>query len=190
LWAALAPLARPEMGLFTVLVLAVAEWRMRAQPLRARLLVWVPTIAFVGGWMLYCLLVTGYPLPSSFYVKFKQPAGVFRTQSHGHLRAGVAVLAVVCAWNWVCALGVGAVALFRRGLVAGLIAAFPLLFLLVTAGSLLIYQPWYFYWQRYLLPAHALLLLTLAVGAVTAVAWAWQRRRRAWARSMPSALPC
>jgi hypothetical protein len=181
LWAALAPLARPEMGLFTVLVLAVAEWRMHAQPLRARLLVSVPTIVFVGGWMLYCLLVSGYPLPSTFYVKFNSRQEYF---AHNIM---VIFAQVLPSWPWFMRgtgfvlWGVGAIALFRRGLVAGLTAAFPLLFLLVAAGSLLIYQPWYFYWQRYLLPAHALLLLTLAVGAVTVTAWAWQRRRRAWA---------
>ena len=70
--AALAPLARPELALLTVLVLAVAEWRIYREraSMRARLLVMAPTLMLVGGWMLYCLLVSGYPLPSTFYAKF------------------------------------------------------------------------------------------------------------------------
>jgi hypothetical protein len=71
--------------------------------------------------------------------------------------------------------------LFRRGLVAGLAAVFPVLFLLAVAASQLLTEPLPFYWQRYLLPGHALLLVPLAVGATTTVAWAWHGRQRAWA---------
>ena len=77
--AALAPLARPEMALLTLLVLLVAEWRMQQAraSVRARLLVLAPTAALVGGWMLYCLLVSGYPLPSTFYAKFASRQAFF-----------------------------------------------------------------------------------------------------------------
>ena len=183
LWAALAPLARPEMALVTLLVLSVAEWRMhqRQVPLRARLLVLIPTVALVGGWILYCLFVSGYPLPSTFYVKFAS------RQDYLAHNLEIIFTQVLPSWPWFAhgtgfvLWGVGAVALYRRGLVARLTATFPLVFFLAAAGSRLINESSPFYWQRYLLPAHALLLLTLGVGAAAAVAWVWQGRHRAWA---------
>jgi hypothetical protein len=75
--------------------------------------------------------------------------------------------------------GVGVVVLFRLGLVARLGALFPVLFLLAAAASQLIKEPWPFYWQRYLLPAHGILLLTLVVGAEAVIRWAWRTRQRA-----------
>jgi hypothetical protein len=182
-FAALAPLARPEMAMLTVLVLLVAEWRMQQAraSMRARLLLLAPTAAFVGGWMLYCLLVSGYPLPNTFYAKFASRQEFFA----GNLEA--ICTKVLLSWPWfargagLVLWGIGGVALFRRGLVAGLSAIFPVLFLLAVAASQLLTDALPFYWQRYLLPAHALLLVTLVVGATSAIAWAWQGRHRAWA---------
>jgi hypothetical protein len=140
-----------------------------------------PTAALVGGWMLYCQLVSGYPLPSTFYAKFASRQEFF---ARNLLTVFTQVLP---SWPWfargtgLVLWGIGAVALFRRGLVAGLTVVFPVLFLLAVAASQLITEPWPFYWQRYLLPAHPLVLVALGVGATGAVAWAWQRRRRAWA---------
>lgn len=183
LLAALAPLARPEMALLTLLVLGVVEWRLHQarSSLRARLQILVPTAAFVGGWMLYCLFVSGYPLPSTFYAKFASRQAFFARNLE------TIFAQVLPSWPWfvrgagLALWGIGAVVLFRRGLVAGVAAVFPVLFLLAVAASQLITEPWPFYWQRYLLPAHPLLLVTLALGATVAVAWAWQGRRRAWA---------
>ncbi|HEY5284325.1 MAG TPA: hypothetical protein VIM14_16150, partial [Polyangia bacterium] len=183
LWAALAPLARPELVLLTLLILALVEWRMHVQraPLRARLRVLLPTVALVGGWMLYCQLVSGYLLPSTYYAKFASRQDYF---AHNLVLIFTQVLP---SWPWyVRGTGfvlwaVGAVALFRRGPGARLTVFSPILFLLSVAGSQLLYQPWPFFWQRYLLPAQALLLPTLAVGAASAVTWALQGRQRAWA---------
>ena len=183
LGAALAPLARPEMALLTLLVLGGAEWRMhRARAsTRARVLALAPAAACVGGWMLYCQLVSGYPMPSTFYAKFTS-----RQEYFAH-NLGAISAQLLPSWPWfahgtgIVLWGAGAVALFRRGPVAGLTAVFPVLFLLAVAASQLISDPWPFYWQRYLLPAHALLLVTLVVGATVAIAWAWQGRHRPWA---------
>jgi hypothetical protein len=182
-FAALAPLARPEMALLTLLVLLVAEWRMHQAraSLRARLLLLAPTAALVGGWMLYCLLVSGYPLPSTFYAKFASRQAFFARNLESIFAT------VMPSWPWfargtgLVLWGAGAVALFRRGLVAGLAAIFPVLFLFAVAASQLLTEALPFYWQRYLLPAHALLLVPLAVGTTTTVAWAWHGRQRAWA---------
>jgi hypothetical protein len=181
--AALAPLARPEMALLTLLALVLIEWRMQQAraSTRARLLMLAPTAAFVGGWMLHCLLVSGYPLPSTFYAKFASRQAYFARNLQ------TIFTQVVPSWPWfargtgLVLWGTGAIVLFRRGLVAGLVAVFPVLFLLAVAASQLMTEPWPFYWQRYLLPAHALLLVTLALGGTVAVAWAWRGRQRAWA---------
>ena len=183
LLAALAPLSRPELAILTLLALGVVEWRLHQarSPTRARLQMLAPTAAFVGGWMLYCLLVSGYPLPSTFYAKFASRQAFF---ARNLLTLFTQVLP---SWPWFARgtglglWGIGVVVLFRRGLVAGLAAVFPVLFLLAVAASQLIAEPWPFYWQRYLLPGHALLLVTVVVGAGVAVGWAWRGRRRAWA---------
>jgi hypothetical protein len=183
LGAALAPLARPELALLTLSVLAVAEWRMhqRRASVGERILILVPTILFVGGWILYCLLVSGYPLPNTFYAKFSSHHEFF---TH-NLAIIFAQVIPSSAWFargtgfvlWV----LGAVLLFRRGVIAGLTAAFPVLYLLAVAASQLIREPWPFYWQRYLLPAQPFLLVTLVIGAAHAIGWAWHGRRHAWA---------
>ncbi len=181
--AALAPLARPEMILLALPVLALIEWRMhqRGARLSPRLLVLAPLLVGVGGWMLYCLLVSGYPLPSTFYAKFST-----RTEVWSH-NVALVLGQVLPAWPWFIRgagfvlWGIGGFLLLRRGLVGGLAAAFPVAYLLAAAGEQYIPQAWPFYWQRYLLPALPFILLGMAVGAVHVVLWAWQRRRHSWA---------
>jgi len=181
--AALAPLARPEMMLLALPVLAMLEWRMhrqRARPAR-RVLVLVPWLVGVGGWMLYCQLVSGYPLPSTFYAKFNSQPEIF---SHN---VALIIGQVLPAWPWFTyGLGfglwaLGAVVLWRRGLPGALAAIFPVAYLLAAAGSQYIAQSWPFYWQRYLLPALPFILLSVTAGAAHIVSWAWQNRRAPWA---------
>lgn len=180
---AIAPLARPELILLTIPVLSVIEWRMhqRGAALRSRLAALAPTVACVGGWMLYCLLVSGYPLPSTFYAKFASRPEYF---SHN---VALIFAQVLPSWPWfVRGTGfilwvVGAAVLLRRGLVGILAAAFPVGYLLAIAGSQYLPQALPFYWQRYLLPALPFTLLCMAAGGARVVAWAWQRRRHAWA---------
>jgi hypothetical protein len=181
--AALAPLARPELILLTLPALAIIEWRLHrsgASP-RPRVLVLVPVVLCVGGWVLYCLLVSGYPLPSTFYAKFSSRLE-FLSPNLVQLLAQM-----VPSWPWfVHGTGfilwaVGAAVLLRRGIVAVLAVAFPGAYLLAVAGSQLLPEAFPFYWQRYLLPALPLLLVCVAAGAAQVAVWAWQRRRRAWA---------
>ncbi len=181
--AALAPLARPELILLTVPALAIIEWRLHQHgaPPRSRLLVLVPAVVCVGGWMLYCMLVSGYPLPSTFYAKFSGRLGFL---SHNLVQV---FAQVVPSWPWfVHGTGfilwaVGAAVLVRRGIVAVLAVVFPVAYLLAVAGSQFLPDASPFYWQRYLLPALPLLLVCVVTGAAQVAAWAWQRRRRAWA---------
>jgi len=190
--AALAPLARPEMMLIALPVLAAIEWRMHRQRARPamRLLVLVPLLVGVGGWMLYCQLVTGYPLPGTFYAKFKSQPEIF---SHN---VALIVGQVLPAWPWFARglgfglWGVGGFVLWRRGLPGVLAATFPVAYLLAVASSQYISQAWPFYWQRYWLPALPFILLSVTAGAAHLVSWAWQKRRASWApaRAMVAAL--
>ena len=181
--AGLAPLARPELAPLTLTVLTVAQWRLHQQHASAgrRTIILLPTFLFVGGWLLFCLRVSGYPLPNTFYAKFASHHEFF---THN---LTLIFAQVIPSFPWFArgtgfALwALGAVLLFRRGLVAALTAAFPMCYLLVVAASQLIKEPSPFYWQRYLLPAQPFILLAVAVGAIHAATWAWRRRRQAWA---------
>ena len=181
--AALAPLARPEMMLLALPVLATLEWRMHQQRARLamRLLALVPLLVGAGGWMLYCQLVSGYPLPGTFYAKFQNQPEIF---SHNLV---LIIGQVLPAWPWFTyglgfgLWGVGGVILWRRGLPGVLATIFPVAYLLAAASSQYIPQSWPFYWQRYLLPALPFILLSVAAGAEHIVSWAWQSRRAPWA---------
>ena len=180
--AGLAVLARPEMALLAALVLGFAEWQLhqRRAPLRERLWVLAPTLVLVLAWMGFCLMVSGHPLPNTVYAKLaSRPEylshnlavvfGQLLPQSPWFARGAGMVL-------W----AVGAIVLFRRGWAAGLVAAFPILFLTGVAGSQVLREIDAFYSQRYVLPAQVFVLLTLAVGAAHAVTWAWRRRHLGW----------
>jgi hypothetical protein len=181
--AGLATLARPEMAILTVLVLGSAQWHLHAERTSWKTRLWVvlPTVLAVGGWMTYCLAATGYPLPSTFYVKFAAnednfihnivlifneilPASPWFTYGTG-----------VVLWI------VGAVAVWRRGAVGRMVVGFPLLFFLGVSASQLLKSAWPFYFLRYVLPAQVFVVAIVAVGAVRLLDWAWKRRRLAFA---------
>ena len=177
--AGLLPLARPEMTLLALALLAILQWRMHQQrrSMRDRLLVLVPSLVCVGGWVTYCLVVSGHPLPSTFYAKFSSRSDDF---SHN-----VALLfgRLLPGWSWF-AYGagfalwiVGARTLLRQGIVGWMAALFPVVYLLAVAGTQSLPQVQPFYWQRYFLPALPGILFCVAMGAVRISAWAWQRRR-------------
>jgi len=179
--AGLAPLARPEMALVTLMVLAVAQWRLqqRHAPVKARLWVVLPTIVLVGGWMAYCLAVSGYPLPSTFYAKFSS-----REEYLIHnLTLIFAQILPASPWfaygSGALLWGLGAVAVWRRGLVGRLFAAFPLVYWVGVSASQLLQASEPFFFLRYVLPAQVFVVVTIAIGAVSAARWVWQRRRLA-----------
>jgi hypothetical protein len=189
LGAGLAPLARPELVVLSLPVLALLQWKLHRQhaPARRRVTLLVPAVALVGLWILYCLVVTGYPVPNTFYAKFVSGyhrliwnlGGIFAQlfPSYAWFAYGAGLL----LW------GVGAVLIFRRGWLAGLtVVVFPLVFLLAIAASRNLPQVLPFYWQRYLLPGLPFVLVTMAVGGAGAVTWTWQKRWRAWALAYPA----
>ena len=122
LGAGFAPLARPELIVLSLLVLALLQWRLHQQhaPLRWRLALLAPVVVLVGLWILYCLLLTGHPLPNTFYAKFASG----RHRLNANLDGIFVQLFPSYAWfaygasclSW----GLGAVLLFRKGWLAGL----------------------------------------------------------------------
>jgi hypothetical protein len=68
---ALAPLARPESLVYSLLLGAalLMSCRGAAQGTRRALLALSPLVLTLGLWAGYCLLVTGRPLPSTYYAK-------------------------------------------------------------------------------------------------------------------------
>ncbi len=181
--AGLAPLARPELAMLTLPVLAVLEWRLHraGAPLARRALVLLPALLCVGGWVTYCLAVSGRPLPSTYYAKL-----VLRAELVGPQLALV-FGGVLPSWPWFSRgtgfvlFAVGAVLLWRRGLAGKLAVVLPIAYLLAAASSQHLPQGWPFYWQRYLLPPLPFLLLGVVLGAAEVVAWAWRHRRASWA---------
>ena len=161
LGAGLAPLARPELIVLSLLVLALLQRKVHQQhaPTRRRITLAAVVVAPAGLWILYCLLVTGHLLPNTFYAKF----------ASGSHRFGANLVGILgqwfpsCAWfahGTGCLLwGLGAILLFRRGWLAGLlVVVFPLVFLAAVAASRNLPQVSAFYWQRYLLPGLPFLL--------------------------------
>jgi hypothetical protein len=181
--AGLAPVARPEMAILTVLVLGVAQWRLHraSASMRWRVGVALPAVVAVGGWITFCLVASGYPLPNTFYAKFAS-----REDYLVH-NLVLIVTEIVPSSPWF-ALGTGVVAwaygaaqVWRRGLVGVAFVVFPLLFLLGISASQLIPAAEPFYFLRYVLPAHVFVVVMLAFGVTAAVAWVWRHRRMAWA---------
>lgn len=177
--AGLAPLARPEMALLSLAVLAASEWRLHGRGSRVglKLGVLLPSLVLLGGWMTYCWLVSGYPLPNTFYAKFAS------REAYLVHNLGLVVGQVLPASPWF-ALGaglplwaLGGAVLWRRGVAGKLTAVFPVAFLVAVSASQLLREAEPFYYLRYLLPAQPFIVVALVVGASTAVGWVWQRWR-------------
>jgi hypothetical protein len=188
-----APLARPEGAVLSLFFVAFrlatlfrgSAWspnRTRGGRIVAKLV--LPGALSAGGWAAYNLLVTGRPLPNTFYVKaevprFLDPAWLLSLGGK-----------VPMYWDF---LGWGGLALFAAGSV----------FLLVRVGGWkrnlpLVLSPWlfiaalsfnlsldlrYYYWSRYVHPTAPLFILPLFLGLywgfllVKSIPWfqAWER---------------
>ncbi len=163
---ALAGLARPEIGLATVILGVMAAsgpGRSGRGGRLARLL--APSALLGGAWVVYCLAVTGHPLPNTFYVK----------TGGGELAERIAyyVEYVLLDPGWPIALATGALMLVglmgawgdsrTRRLALGLIAVQSAILLSVTLAYPL-KDDVYFYLQRYYYPFTILDWALVAVG--------------------------
>lgn len=176
--AGLAPLARPEMALLTVGVLVFVERRLHAEqaPVKMRLQVLLPTVLAVGGWVTYCLLVTGYPMPSTFYVKAREDSLAY------NLAIIFGEILPASSWFYYGAGAIlwvaGVVVVWRRGAVGRMMAVFPLVYFLGVSSSQLMTSGGPFYYLRYVLPAQTFVVVIVAMGAVVLLDWAWKNRRK------------
>ena len=169
LLAGLAPLARPESALFTLLVAPVIAWRLvrRRAGAGAWLFAFAPGVLAGLAWMLFCLQVSGRPLPATFYVK--AAAGTALVPN----LVAVATFLLDLPWFYLGSGGVlyaaAAVRLLRSSsdrVSCGLVVSYPVVFLLAISNTHVLLQPLDFYWSRYLQPALPLIHVTLAVGLV------------------------
>lgn len=180
---ALAPLSRPEAALASAVVGAAALVQLArgGAPLRAWLAVAVPPVLAAGAWVGLCQVVTGRPLPMTFYVKARFPdrTALDNLEVLGRMvgqspwwAGGVGLLLLVA--------GVVLLARRRRHPLALLVAvAWPWLHLAALALTHNLFDAWPYYWRRYAEPATLLAVLPLGVAAgasVMAVAQALSAR--------------
>jgi len=169
-WAmGLAAVARPE-GLLLLAIVPPAWFfknpsRMRSPGAWGRL--FLPVTALFGGWILYNLAVTGFPLPNTFYIKGGN-ADLIRFDTFfflvreilletGFFKSIVGIILYVAGCAWLLRQSLkksAAVLLLPWFLLYGLAATrdFPL--------------AWPYYWARYFHPALPLLLFPMAFGVI------------------------
>lgn len=164
----LAPFARPELAVLTLSLHALYGLSSRRRRARA-LLALVATCASFAALSIRNLLVSGRPLPATFYAKFAQGhPSLLEAQTRGFgellpqvglgpwLFAFVALAAWMTTRRRTLRLDAGAVLVATAFVIASFVAIFP--------GD-----PAAFYHQRYVLPALPLFLLALPVLAARAL---------------------
>jgi hypothetical protein len=192
----LAPVARPELALCLGLLPLFAHRQGNAP--RS----WLPTatrcalaLTPSAAWATYCMLVSGRPLPATFYAKHDD-AGLL-----AHLadlpRTATSLLTdlpVLCFGLGLVPLALGARAIARSDRFgtrhasrAVALLPFVLLLGLVWAHDLL--QPLAYYWYRYLLVVVPLLCAWIAIGALELFAAVGARRALAFAALACLGLP-
>lgn len=179
LWSLLAPLARPEIGLFALLL------PVGLHVGRSRVAVRQGVVAGLGGvgasWLglgLRNQMVSGHPLPATFYAKVTRgtPTGN-RSVAHdfanllGHLTLFDSI------WLIVGMLGLALWSLRRGQRVPGLLWGLGLLFCVVSCALIPPLDPNAFYHQRYVVPALPFLIAPLPLLLANPLA-TWQARWR------------
>ncbi len=172
---ALSYLTRPETIILTA-VIAVAQTVSLSGDVigtRVRKLVkLVAPVALAGAlWCVYCLIVTGHPLPNTFYAKFN--AGNFAVWFGNLLSSIVIQMPTMFVFAGVLAYVIGLVVMWRKKTWKTLVVvAYPWVFLASIAMSREMPSMCgsYFYWLRYALPAMPFILAIM----VTGVSAIWQ----------------
>ncbi len=165
---AAAYLARPELAVLPVVVVVGVLGSWRGEVLKARrkdfLRLVLPGIVVVAAWCVYCLAVTGRPLPNTFYVKFDRgrPEGVVTV-----FRENVWSLPANFLWSGAVLYVVGCFYMIKRAPGGRwLVLLFPWLFFMAVASSRAMPPGTgdYFYWQRYIVPGLPFLLIPIGAG--------------------------
>ncbi len=188
----LALVARPEAALIVptlVVVLALVPFRKgitRARVAIATALAGLPSLAYAA----FCLAVTGRPLPNSFYAKFVEPGR--STLASLILGWRDYVLAVepyftLEAGSLLALFGVAAL-VARRGLRGFAVLGAGALLFVGTLATRNFSAGHFHYWERWLIPSYPFLLLAMAAGADTIVAWISRQARAPWGARLAGAI--
>lgn len=176
---ALAPLARPESTIVVIAMAPILVERHFAErePFARLLRALAPMVCAGSAWLLYCQLVTGHPLPSTFYVKSLDAASISLLRGiTWNAQSIAAILASSPLFGYgagALATGLGAIALLRTfgshgdpairaAALASVVA--PLAWLAGITFSHRLADPGFYYWSRYVHPVLPLLAVLLAVG--------------------------
>ncbi len=166
----LGAITRPENTILTLLVviLALLSKRNKSDPPKSdsimKLL--LPTIILLSFWSSTCLLITGHPLPNTYYAKFTDSyfwGGFGRIMSEVIFKMPAMFLFSGALLYF---LGVGQMLKIQKGKMALLIIIYPWLFLCGIAFSRNMppQSGLYYYWLRYLVPAIPFIFIPLALG--------------------------
>ena len=178
LWMGLAGLARPEAAAVVVVVCLYAVLRRRGRRLSVRQLTPLALLPglFALPWFAFNLVVTGRPLPNTFYAKMIDTSLAERCAYYvevillgpGALWAGVTALLVV----------VGALA-YRRRREARRIVLLVLAVQVVSVAAIMLLHPIrpgvQFYLQRYFYPFTILDCVLLSLGVAAISRWLKER---------------
>ncbi len=168
--------ARPEMFIlvFLGIVFQVIAWRGRVLHKKLHLIkLLYPTLIACVVWVLYCQVVTGRPLPNTFYAKFTSdfPAGFLVI-----VKEMIWPLPMTYQGAGILLGVIGIIAIMRTsGAVGWTVATFPWLFFVGLACT----RPFpsgcgpFFYWVRYVAPGVAFLAIPIAIGVRTIWSAKW-----------------
>jgi hypothetical protein len=172
---ALAPIVRPE-----ALIPCVPAAGALAAGLAARRAKWgwiaaeVPMLVTMGGWVAFCLVVTGHPLPNTYYVKH-QPAAEHFVPNLGRILVILGTLPWAYCGAGIVLLGAGTWVIVRGApprldewAVRLAVIVQPFAYLLAVAWAHDLKYASGFYWYRYLYPAIPLLAVPLGAGVAVA----------------------
>lgn len=169
---ALAPLARPELAVLSVVV-GLLAWR-RTSSQRVRLWLAAPSGVGAGLWLGYCWWATGRLLPATFYVKHSADGGGIHLEELQLLFGPMLLSQIPFALGSGVALSLFGAYWLRVGKgrdhvapdLGWLLVGWLPLWGLALAWAHPFGEWWPFYWVRYVLPGYPLALVPLLLGAL------------------------
>ena len=166
----LGAIARPESAVLTALVVLLVfllgSSESRWGKLNRVLKLLLPTVILLSLWSVFCLVITGHPMPNTFYAK-ASPYDVLGT--FGRILGEIVLQTpdmFLFSGVLLYALGVLYMLTLRQRTIALTILLYPWFFIFAIAASRHIpgQSGVYFYWFRYVMPALPFFFVPVAAG--------------------------